>query len=167
MNNLIMVGMALLSLFFDTVFFTRLNIYGIRPDVLMASVVCCAILQGSVPGAIMGAATGFVVDLLFGNSLGMNACLYMIAGYAAGIFHEKFYASNALVPAVTAGVGSMAKELIIGIILIIERKDMNLFIMFPRFIVPIALMTAGVCALWHILFRRLFESQTKRKRRGM
>lgn len=167
MSNLIMVGMALLSLFFDTVFFTRLNLYGIRPDVLMASVVCCAILQGSVPGAIMGAVAGFVIDILFGNALGVNACLYMIAGFAAGIFHEKFYASNAVVPAVTAGVGSMVKELIIGVVLVLGRKDVNLFILFPRFIVPIALMTAAVCALWHILFKRLFESQTKRKRRGM
>ena len=60
----IVVAMAV-GLYLDSVFFAKVNISGIRPDVLMAMAASLGVLLGMKSGAIIGLCTGLIADILF------------------------------------------------------------------------------------------------------
>ncbi len=61
------------------------------PDLVVVAVAASAVLRGSVHGALLGLAAGWVVDLVppAGSPLGATALLYAAAGAAAGAFHRQ------------------------------------------------------------------------------
>lgn len=59
----------------------------ILPDLALLPVLALALSRGPVPGALLGLAAGWVVDLVppGGEPLGMTALLYALAGLLAGL----------------------------------------------------------------------------------
>lgn len=64
------------------------SILGGTPDVLLVSLVCIALLRGSVAGAVAGFAGGLLVDVATLGTLGVTALLTTVAGYWAGRYGE-------------------------------------------------------------------------------
>jgi rod shape-determining protein MreD len=60
------------------------------PDLVVIVVAASAVLRGPAHGALVGLASGWVVDLLppAGSPLGGAALLYAVAGASAGAFHR-------------------------------------------------------------------------------
>jgi len=63
-------------------------IYGGTVDVLLVTLVCTALVRGSVTGAIAGFAGGLIVDIATLGTLGVTALLLTVAGYWAGRYGE-------------------------------------------------------------------------------
>ncbi len=64
------------------------SILGGTPDALLVSLVCLALLRGSVAGAIAGFAGGLLVDIATLGTLGITALLLTVVGYWAGRYGE-------------------------------------------------------------------------------
>lgn len=64
------------------------TISGGTADVLLVTLVCIALLRGSVTGAIAGFAGGLLVDVATLGTLGVTALLLTVAGYWAGRYGE-------------------------------------------------------------------------------
>ena len=97
----------LTGIYLDSILFCRLNIGGIRPDALLVVIVSAGVLLGSVKAGIMGVGIGLFMDVLFGPCIGLNAIAYMVAGVTGGLFYQKFYADNVVVPAMVAAVSAL------------------------------------------------------------
>jgi rod shape-determining protein MreD len=65
-----------------------ISILGGTPDALLVTLVCLALLRGSVAGAIAGFAGGLLVDTATLGTLGITALLLTVAGYWAGRYSE-------------------------------------------------------------------------------
>jgi rod shape-determining protein MreD len=63
-------------------------IFGGTPDVLLVTLVCVALLRGSITGAVAGFAGGLIVDIATLGTLGVTALLLTVAGYWAGRYGE-------------------------------------------------------------------------------
>jgi len=63
-------------------------VYGGTPDVLLVTLVCVALLRGSIAGAVAGFAGGLIVDIATLGTLGVTALLLTVAGYWAGRYGE-------------------------------------------------------------------------------
>ena len=57
-------------------------------NVLLVTIVCVALLRGSIPGAMAGFAGGLLVDIGTLGTLGVTALLLTVAGYWAGRYGE-------------------------------------------------------------------------------
>jgi len=66
----------------------RAAIYGGTVDVLLVTLVCTALVRGSVTGAVAGFAGGLIVDISTLGTLGVTALLLTVAGYWAGRYGE-------------------------------------------------------------------------------
>ena len=154
-----------LSFLVDTIIFTRLSFFGIRPDTLLILVVIFSILGGASRGVIAGVAGGLAVDILFGVYIGLTSLMYLIVGVLAGIFYKRYYANNILLPAFVVGAGVIIKETLTGLFLMLVGSEFNFALMLVRYVVPAALMTAGISIPLFLLFRYLFARQTKRRAR--
>lgn len=163
MKKLIIAISLLLCVYFDSIFFVRINIWGVRPDMMLAIVVSYGVLLGSLQGALIGGIGGLFMDIMFGRYLGLNALMYLAAGFCAGLFYQKFYADNIIIPAATATVASFVKDLMYALIVWVTGVQYGFGWMLIQYIIPCAIFTGGMCALAHLLLKPLMERQVKRR----
>ena len=84
---------------------SQITIFGTSADLTPLVVMSVGLLAGSVPGAIMGFATGLLVDTVLFQTLGVTSLLYIAIGYWSGRLLELRDPSHGLVP---MGVGAAA-----------------------------------------------------------
>jgi rod shape-determining protein MreD len=64
------------------------SVFGGTADVLLVTLVCIALLRGSIAGAVAGFAGGLIIDIATMGTLGVTALLLTVAGYWAGRYGE-------------------------------------------------------------------------------
>ena len=74
------------------------RILGASPDVVPLAVAGVAIYAGSVSGAAMGFATGVLLDLAVGGTMGVSSLVLTAVGYAVGRYREVRDPAHGLMP---------------------------------------------------------------------
>jgi rod shape-determining protein MreD len=156
----------IICIYLDSVFFHRVNLYGIRPDCVLALTVTLGILMGSLPAAVIGTFTGLFTDIFFGEFVGYNAAILLVAGMASGFFYRKYYADNLIIPALTAGFTALGKELVNAGVVFLTVGRYSFTTMFARYILPGSLMTTAVCILMVIILKPVLTGNIKRAERN-
>jgi rod shape-determining protein MreD len=156
----------IICVYLDSVFFSRVNLYGIRPDCVLALIVSLGILMGSLPAAVIGTFTGLFTDIFFGEFVGYNAAILLVAGMASGFFYRKYYADNLIIPALTAGFTALAKELVNAGVVFLTVGRYSFTTMFARYILPGSLMTTAMCILMVIILKPVLTGNIKRAERN-
>jgi rod shape-determining protein MreD len=64
------------------------RVFGAYVDLVPLVVAAVAIYAGSIPGAAMGFATGLLLDLLVGQTMGASSLVLTAVGYGAGRYRE-------------------------------------------------------------------------------
>ena len=90
--------------------FGPMRFFGGTPDLVPLVVAAVAIYAGSVPGAAMGFATGFLLDLAVGGTMGVSSLVLTAVGYGVGRYREVRDPAHGLMPipvgaVATAGLG--------------------------------------------------------------
>lgn len=143
---------AVICVFLDSVLFSKLNFWDIRPDMVIALAVALGITVGGSRAGLVCGGIGLLWDMLFYKMLGVNAAIYLLSGVICGRFFRKYYADNALIPAVI-GLGlSFFKDNVFAIIAALGGARMNYGLMLVSYILPCALFTGVMCIpLFYIL----------------
>jgi rod shape-determining protein MreD len=93
--------LLVLALLVQRTLIGRLNFPLGRPDLVVVTLVCIAVVQGPMWGASFGFAIGLLADLLSDHTLGRLALVFCLVGYAAGLLSREVERS-VLVPLATA-----------------------------------------------------------------
>lgn len=141
------------AFYLDTMFFNTVNLYGIRPDLMLAVIVSVGVLAGPAPAAAIGFGVGLLADIMFNKVVGLTALTYMLAGVAGGLFYRKFFADNLVIPMFTAMACSFLKEHILMFAALLMRARPPYFLTLLTYILPCLLLTGGSCALIHLFFK--------------
>jgi rod shape-determining protein MreD len=106
---------------FQVAVFSRWELAGGFPDLLLVTVVCVSLLRGSVVGAVAGFGGGLLVDVATLGTLGVSSLLLAVAGHWAGRYGEtsgrgRPFAPYVAVPviAVIVGVGGYLVHFLLG-----------------------------------------------------
>jgi rod shape-determining protein MreD len=101
---------------------SQISIFGISADLTPLMVMSVGLLAGSLTGAVMGFATGLLVDTVLVQTLGITSLLYIAIGYWAGRLRELRDPAHGLVPlaagaAATAvvGIGMTLIQFLLGV----------------------------------------------------
>lgn len=81
---------------------------GVSPDLLLAVVICFAILEGPSAGAALGFFGGFLRDLLLDAPAGLTGLSYLVIGYVVGSVRPYVGSETVFVPAAGVFLGSAA-----------------------------------------------------------
>ncbi|OQB16042.1 MAG: rod shape-determining protein MreD [Firmicutes bacterium ADurb.Bin193] len=135
MRAVVYIITAILLSVLQTTFFGHAEIFGARPGLLLALVVCVALLRGSVDGGGVGLFCGLVTDIIGCGTFGVHSLMFMYTGVLAGLFSSKFYRVRGIV----AFCFSLAFSLINGF----------LYYFFAHFI-------WGRTQMWFALSRKIF-----------
>jgi rod shape-determining protein MreD len=101
---------------------SQISIFGISADLTPLVVMSVGLLAGSLPGAVMGFATGLLVDTVLVQTLGVTSLLYIAIGYWSGRLRELRDPAHGLVPlaagaaaTAVAGVGMTLIQFLLGV----------------------------------------------------
>jgi rod shape-determining protein MreD len=101
---------------------SQISIFGVSADITPLVVMSVGLLTGSLPGAIMGFATGLLVDTVLVQTLGVTSLLYIAIGYWSGRLRELRDPAHGLVPlaagaiaTAVAGVGMSLIQFLLGV----------------------------------------------------
>lgn len=115
-------GLALLTVVVQESAVSQISIFGISADLSPLVVMAVGLLAGSMPGAIMGFATGLLVDTVLVQTLGVTSLLYIAIGYWSGRLRELRDPAHGLVPLATgalatavAGLGMTVIQFLLGV----------------------------------------------------
>jgi len=88
--------------------FSFLQVWGVKPDLVLVLVIINGFLYGPREGALWGFAGGILQDFLGAGYLGMHALTGMAAGWLAAVAGTRFYRDNAGVLLISAFLVSLA-----------------------------------------------------------
>jgi rod shape-determining protein MreD len=101
---------------------SQISIFGISADLTPLVVMSVGLLSGSLPGAVMGFATGLLVDTVLVQTLGVTSLLYIAIGYWSGRLRELRDPAHGLVPlaagaaaTAVAGLGMTLIQFLLGV----------------------------------------------------
>jgi rod shape-determining protein MreD len=101
---------------------SQISIFGISADLTPLMVMSVGLLSGSLTGAVMGFATGLLVDTVLVQTLGITSLLYIAIGYWSGRLRELRDPAHGLVPlaagaaaTAVAGIGMTVIQFLLGV----------------------------------------------------
>jgi rod shape-determining protein MreD len=126
----------ILSLLLQTTLLQYMEIYGVKPNLLVVFVITVALLRGSEEGGAVGLFAGLAADLMFGGVLGFYALFGFYLGIAVGTSNKRLFKENLLIAVFFTFVYSVAYESVIYIVNNIMSVDMGFLYAFTRIILP-------------------------------
>lgn len=84
------------------------RLLGAEPELLLVTIVCLALVAGSIPGAVAGFAGGLLIDVMTLGTLGTSSILLTLAGYWAGRYGETTGRGRPYAPSLAAFAISLA-----------------------------------------------------------
>jgi rod shape-determining protein MreD len=114
--------LALVTVIVQEAAVSQITIFGTSADLGPLVVMSVGLLAGSTAGAVMGFATGLLVDLVLFQTLGVTSLLYIAIGYWSGRLLELRDPSHGLVPMAAgaaatafAGLGMAVIQFLLGV----------------------------------------------------
>ena len=116
--------------------FTNLSIGNIIPDLLIILIFAVAYQKGKVAGIFIGIAAGLLMDLQFGEVLGVYALCYMFIGYFCGFLATYYIKSDTMLPLAVIAVSEFVFSFYCFIVNRLIYGDTSLGYYFKRIMVP-------------------------------
>ena len=120
------IGLILLFTILQISFFSQIELLGSSMWILPACAVIFGLLGGSLIGATVGFAFGFLSDALTDGPLGSACLIFMGVGYLAGMFRERGALVDLPTVAVAGGLATLGSNLALGFYTVIVGFDSSL-----------------------------------------
>ena len=101
----------LISFLLQSTLFVKLKFGAVSPNLMLVVTSSFGFLRGRKSGIAVGAISGLLVDIFWGQLLGFHTLLYTVIGYLNGSFERLFYDEDIKLPIVLIS----ASEFLYGI----------------------------------------------------
>ena len=140
----------------QTTFVEYISIFGVKPDLILAALICFGAFHGKEKGALLALVTGAVVDLLFGKIFGVNTLMYLYIVILASVVFEYLFEHNVLTVGVVTFVLSLLGEMVYSLILMLSGQSFGLLMMI-KIVVPYAVYTALAAMIVYPLLSKIYQ----------
>jgi rod shape-determining protein MreD len=117
-----LAALALLTVVIQEAGVSQISLFGVSADLTPLMVMSVGLLAGSMTGAVVGFATGLLVDTVLVQTLGITSLLYIAIGYWSGRLRELRDPAHGLVPlaagaaaTAVAGIGMTVIQFLLGV----------------------------------------------------
>lgn len=144
------------------------EIYNVKPNLLVIYIVCVALLRGNIEGAAVGFFAGLMQDMAFGKLLGFYCLLGFYLGLTVGSVNRRLYRENYLVVVFFTFVATILYEAAVHILSNIMTSGLDILMPLTFKILPEAAYNSVVSILIFTLVikvNRKFEEANKAARK--
>jgi rod shape-determining protein MreD len=99
-------AIILTALLLQTTVFARVQLLGVKPELLYLVTIVVAILEGPSEGAVVGFVSGMAQDFLLNSPKGITALTLTLLGYTMGLARQYIVSPSPLLPTMLVGVGT-------------------------------------------------------------
>lgn len=158
MSTIIILLMIIFNLVIQTTIIPYFSIMGIVPNTVLVLIVVIALKVGRVKGAMFGLIAGFMQDILFSSTIGINAFILFFVGYAIGFAENSFSRDNIINPIIFTIVGTIFYNFTYSLFLFFLSREIS-FIGAVRYIFSIEIVYNALFAiiygyLLHMIFTK-------------
>ncbi len=167
MKRFIMTLLLIIVCFlFQTTVFQGLDFGGIVPNLMIILTASFGFMRGDKTGLAIGFFCGLIIDIFFGNVLGLNAMIYMYIGYANGKFNRIFYPEDIKLPIGLILVSDLAYGFLYYITLFLMRGRFHIGYYFIHIIFPETVYTILITLFLYPLVLRVNKALEESERRS-
>ena len=161
----LMVPLLLVAALLQSTAAARLQVFGVKPDLVLLLVILGTLLYGGRPGVVWAFIGGLALDIFSGGPMGASSLALMAAALVTGLGHRPLSRFNLLVPLAAAMLGTLVYAAVYLSLLaalnmagLFERSlplwDIVRYVVFPAMLYNTALMLLALP-----LLNRMPESQ--------
>lgn len=140
-----------------------IEIFGTSPNIFLIFVIATALICGKKAGAVCGLVFGLTLDMLVGRMIGVNALIFLYAGFFVGILCERFISGSGTL---VAAVITLSAAILCGIVYYIAYSmvwgDIGFWGALLRVILPESLYTGVLSLVLFVPIRKSFRLIQKR-----
>lgn len=156
---------VLLGYLLQCTVFPHLALASIKPNLMIIVTASFGFMRGPREGMFVGFVSGLLMDIQFGNILGLYALIYLIIGYINGLFEQMYFNEDIKLPLILIAVSEAAYGLIVYILLFLLRSEFNFLHYLSHIIIPELIYTIVVTLLLYPLIlyvNQKLEAEEKR-----
>lgn len=137
----------------QTTLFPYLQIAHMVPNLILVVTVAAGLLYGRKGGMLAGVASGLLIDLMYGNVVGVSVLIFSVIGYLCGAANKLYFEEDFMVPiAILAGSDILYGFLYYGCNFLL-RGRLHLFFYIRSVILPETMYTVLVGAVLFYFIR--------------
>ena len=114
---LVLAAVLVAAVLLQSTVLAELRLAGVRPDLVVLTVVAVAMASGPASGAVFGFSAGLLADLLFDLPVGVSALVYTAVGFAVGTARVYVTSHRPVVHLALAAAASLASVWCSGLLL--------------------------------------------------
>ena len=146
----------IISLLLQVTIIARISVFGSKFDLLLALVICVALLTGTLYGEVIGFISGICYDIISGGPFGAHSFSMAIIGYGVGFFHGSLYVDNPLTQALFGFGGTLVVKLLTSVYLGLFA-DPRLFSVRPLGLIFVAIINSLFVIAYSWIVRKFLK----------
>lgn len=144
--------------------FSKLNIGGIIPNLLIVLTACSGFMVGETSGLLVGFFCGAVMDLFYAPFMGFYAVIFMYLGFFNGKLCNLFYPEDIKLPMVMITVTDLLYGLSCYVFLFLLRGRFDFSFYFGHIIFPEVIATVLSSLVLYPILLKIYKFMVKDKR---
>lgn len=154
-RKLMLAAMVLVTFLLQTTVFSNWTVASVAPNLLLILTVSFGFLRGKKEGLFLGFFCGLVIDLCYGDILGLNALIYMYLGYLNGFVHKIYYDEDIKVPVLLVAVSDFLYSAAVYAVQFLMRGRLDVFYYIEHIILPEMVYTVLITMVCYRLLYRI------------
>ena len=129
----------------QTTFFKSLSFLTVSPNLLVIVTASFGFIKKKKEGMYIGLLCGCLIDIFYGDYLGVNALIYMYIGYLNGFFRQLFFPDEIGLPMFLIAVSDLSCNFAVYFFRFLFRNRLHFFyylwhIMLPELVFTLLMM---------------------------
>lgn len=133
-NYFLIILILIINFIFQTTILPNFTIAGVAPNTALILIIIVALLKGKYKGAFIGLAAGLLQDMFFSKIIGINALIFFLIGYIAGMLDNRTFKQGLIVPFITIVISTFSYHIIYYMFMMFLSRDVSFFFMIKNIV---------------------------------
>jgi len=141
----------------QTTVFRALSFNGIVPNLIVILTSASGFMQGRKTGLFIGLLSGILMDIFFGEVLGLYTLIYMYIGFFNGCFKSIFFPEDIKLPMIMIALSDIGANGIVYCLLFLLRGKFNVTFYMFNIVVPEIVYTMAMTVVIYPLILLIYN----------
>ena len=132
-----------------------ISLADVMPNLLLILVISNAYMRGRLTGMTIGFFSGLLIDVLFGNVIGLYAMIYMLIGYIAGFTNKIYSRDDFTLPLFFIAIANFIYRFIYYVLEFLLRGKLDFLYYLRKLIFPEIIYTVAVATIIYKLLHMI------------